>query len=162
MIWLLAALTSVIAVVAIVALIGLQLPPQHVVSRTRRYPVSIDAVWDVISDVLGAAAWRSDLKAVEPVDLDHWREVSTSGRSILYERVEAHAPARLVVRIADPDLPFSGSWTFEISEDGSDAAWLTISENGTVRNPVFRFLSRYLFSQTKSLDTYLDSLEKRL
>ena len=128
----------------------------------RHFAVSIDAVWDVISDVLSAAAWREDLQAVEPVDLDHWREVSKRGRSVLYRRVEAHAPSRLIVKIADPDLPYAGTWTREISEDGPNAAWLTITENGAVKNPVFRILSRYVFSQSKSIETYLDSLQKRL
>jgi len=162
MTWLIVAGCAIFAVAAVVALVGLQLPKEHVVSRSRRFNVPIDSIWSAISDVLGAAAWRSDLKSVESVDLDHWREIGTNGRAVLYERVEAQAPSRLVTRMADPDLPYCGTWLFELSEDGGQVTWLTITENGEVKNPILRFLSHYVFGQTKSIDTYLDSLEKKV
>lgn len=162
MTWFIVAGCAIFAVAAVVALLGLQLPKEHVVSRSRRYNTPIDSVWDVISDVLDAAAWRSDLKSIEAVDLNRWRETGTNGRAILYERVTAMSPRRLVTRIADPDLPYGGTWTFDLCEDGKKATWLTITENSIVRNPILRLLARYVFSQTKSIETYLDSLEKKL
>ena len=53
----------------------------------------------------------------------------------------------MVTRIADPHLPFGGTWTYEIAptETGST---LTITEKGEVYNPVFRFVSRYLQGYT--------------
>jgi len=160
--WLIAAGCVILAISGLVAFVGLQLPRQHVVSRSRRFNVPVDAAWDVISDVLGAASWRTDLKAVESVDLDHWRDVPVKGRAILYKRVEAHAPWRLVIRIADRSLPYTGSWKLELSEDGKNAVWLTITENGEVANPILRLLSKYVFDQAKSIDQYLDALETKL
>lgn len=160
--WLIVSGCVVLTISGIIAFLGLQLPKDHVVSRTRRFNASVDSVWDLVSDVTGAAAWRSDLKSVAPVNLNRWREVNAQGQAVLYERVEAQAPWRLVTRIADTDLPYSGTWTFELSEDGKKTTWLTITENGAVHNPIFRFMSRYIFSQTKSMETYLDSLEKKL
>jgi polyketide cyclase/dehydrase/lipid transport protein len=160
--WLIVAGCAIFAVAAVIALIGLQLPKEHVSSQTRHFKTPVGAVWDVVSDVVGAAAWRSDLASIEPVDLNRWREVSKKGRAVLYERVEVQAPLRLVIRIADLSLPYGGYWTFELSEDGKKAAWLTITENGFVNNPILRFLSRYVISQSNSIETYLDSLEKKL
>src|SRR5258708_13167381 len=95
MTWLIVAGCVVIAIAGIIAFLGLQLPKDHVVSRTRRFNTSIDSVWVVISDVLGAAEWRSGLKSIEQVDLNRWREVSVRGRAIFYQPSEAHAPSRL-------------------------------------------------------------------
>jgi hypothetical protein len=66
----------------------------------------------------------------------------------------------LVTRIADPKLPFGGTWTFEIAPD-SDGATLRITERGYVTNPFFRFMSRFVFSQTSTMETYLKSLAKK-
>jgi hypothetical protein len=89
-----------------------------------------------------------------------FREAGKQG-SILY-RVEAlEPPSRLVTRIADPALPFGGTWTFELMpKDGGTA--LTITEDGEVYNPIFRFMSKVFFSQTATMEAYLTSLKKRL
>jgi hypothetical protein len=66
-----------------------------------------------------------------------------------------------VTRIADPDLPFGGSWTYEIraAEDGGSV--VVITEDGEVRNPIFRFVSRFLFGHTATLDGYLRALGRK-
>jgi hypothetical protein len=37
---------------------------------------------------------------------------------------------------------------------------LTIREDGEVSNVIFRFMSRYVFGQTSTIDSYLTSLAK--
>jgi hypothetical protein len=37
---------------------------------------------------------------------------------------------------------------------------LTIVERGKVRNPIFRFLSRFVFGHTATIESYLSSLAK--
>ncbi len=75
------------------------------------------------------------------------------------ETLEAVPPTRLVQRIADPDLPFSGSWTYEI-EPVTGGATLTITENGEVHNPIFRLMSR-LFGLGKTAEDYLEALGQK-
>jgi hypothetical protein len=38
---------------------------------------------------------------------------------------------------------------------------VTIREDGEVSNVIFRFMSRYVFGQTATMDGYLNSLAKR-
>ena len=54
-------------------------------------------------------------------------------------------------------LGLGGTWTYEIrpEEDGST---LTITENGSVSNLFFRFMSRYVFGYTATIETYLVDL----
>jgi hypothetical protein len=66
-----------------------------------------------------------------------------------------------VTRVADPDQPFGGTWTFDIGPD-SGGARLTITERGEVYNPVFRFIARFVFGYTATIEGYLRSLREKL
>jgi hypothetical protein len=90
-----------------------------------------------------------------------WRETDKHGQTITYEAIESIPPHHLVTRIADPNLPFGGTWTYEIVPAGSSCT-LTITENGEVYNPLFRFVSRFIMGQTATLDAYLKALNVKL
>jgi hypothetical protein len=88
-----------------------------------------------------------------------WVETMSGGRIPMYfERMER--PSLLVARIADPSLPFGGTWTYRIAPaaGGSD---LAITEDGEVYNPIFRFMSKFVFGHTATLDTFLRNLQAK-
>jgi hypothetical protein len=88
-----------------------------------------------------------------------WREIGKDGK-ITFETVESTAPTGLVTRIADLSLPFGGSWTYELEPDG-DGCVVTVTEHGQVRNPAFRFMSRFVLGHTATIDGYLTALGTR-
>jgi hypothetical protein len=101
-------------------------------------------------------ASRSALIAQAPADV--YAEVrKRTAADKAYEIVEDLPPVRLVTRIADKNLPYGGSWTFELAPEGTGTR-VTITENGEVYNPLFRFLSRFVFGHTATMDEYLASL----
>jgi hypothetical protein len=65
-----------------------------------------------------------------------------------------------VSQIADKNSPFGGAWIFELSPT-SDGTRLNITERGEIYNPVFRFMSRFVFGYTRTLDTYLGNVAHR-
>jgi hypothetical protein len=67
-----------------------------------------------------------------------------------------------VTRIADPHLPFGGTWTYEVAPAVGGGSTLTITENGEVYNLVFRFISRFVMGYTATIDRYLEALRKKL
>lgn len=153
-----------IGAVALVALIGAALPKGHVATIEKRLPVAPPDLWMILTDVDGFAAWRPDVKSIERLpDLEGrpvWTEHTSSGRiRFAVDRMEP--PRTLVVRIADPDLPFGGTWTYEIVEAGNGSS-LRITERGEVYNPIFRFMARFVFGHEKTIRTYLDALERRV
>jgi hypothetical protein len=92
-----------------------------------------------------------------------WRETDKGGQTIAYEAVESAPPRRLVTRIADPSLPFGGTWTYDIAPASSGSGpTLSITENGEVYNPVFRFVSRYIMGHAATIDSYLKAVKARL
>jgi hypothetical protein len=150
--------------VAAVAAIGMALPKAHVASRSVRLRRGPPEVWDAIHDVRRFSEWRPGLERVERLpDADgrpRWKEVGSHG-AITFELVEASAPARMVTRIADPSLPFGGSWTYVV-DPTPEGSRLTIVEQGEVYNPLFRFMSRFVFGHTATIDAYLAALAARL
>jgi uncharacterized protein YndB with AHSA1/START domain len=166
MVWLwipIGVVAGLVVVVGMMALIGLGLPQGHVAARRARFRQPPEGVWAAITDVDAFPSWRPDVKRIErlperdgrPV----WREVGRHG-PLTMEQLEAQPPWRLVGRIADPALPFGGTWTYDIVavEGGS---LLTIRENGEVYNPLFRFLARFVFGHHGTLELYLKSLGRK-
>jgi hypothetical protein len=148
---------ALLAVIALTAAIGATLPVRHTASREAIYPASRDSLYALITNVSGYTTWRSGLERVEaqpPVaGRDRWLEVSTDGE-ILFEAVESVPGVRRIARIADPELPFGGTWTFEL-EEAAGGTRLRITEDGEVYNPIFRFMSRFVFGHEGGIERFL-------
>jgi hypothetical protein len=151
------------ALVLIVVLVGWSLPVAHRASRQASYPVPPDSVYSAITNVEAFPRWRSKVKSVERVasgtGVRGFRESGDDG-DILYTIDEAVPNRRLVTRIADRSLPFGGRWTYELAPAGGGTT-LRITEDGEVYNPVFRFVSRFVFGHNATIDGYLGDLGKK-
>jgi hypothetical protein len=152
----------VVAVAGLIVTIGLLLPKQHVATRSVRLRRTPEEVWKVIA---GPPDWRIGVKRFETLPPRQgrrtWKEVDNHGDAITYEEMESQPGRKLVTRIADPTLPYGGTWTQEIAPE-ADGCTLTVTENGEVYNPVFRFVSRFIIGHTATLDAYLESLRIKL
>lgn len=151
------------AMLLLITLMGWMLPKDHVVSRVGRYRQSPESVWKAITDVDAMPSWREGLKGVKQLPgkngLPSWVEQTSAG-NITLETTESTPPRRMVSRVADLKLPFGGTWTYEIAPT-AEGATLRITENGFVTNPLFRFLSRFVFGHAATMETYLKSLAKK-
>ena len=153
---------AIVLLVAVVALVGSSLPKNHTASRSILLHRSPTEAYDVVRDFNSAPSWRSGVKSVEvKTQLDgktNFREVGSD--TIDYEVTEDVPGQRLVTRILNTDLGYSGKWTYEFLPEG-EGTRVKITEDGEVSNVLFRFMSRYVFGHTATLDTYLTSLAKR-
>ena len=162
--WSLWTTVALMALIAVVTLIGWLLPVKHEASRTAQFNRAPQQVYDVIADVPGYASWLDGVSRIELLESTNgklrFREHMSTG-PVVMEVDEAHPPSRYVTRIADPDQPFGGTWTFEIAAEGAGSR-VTITERGEVYNPIFRFMSRFVFGYTSTMEGYLRSLERKL
>ncbi|HJU74959.1 MAG TPA: SRPBCC family protein [Gemmatimonadaceae bacterium] len=160
--WVVIVFVIVLALVAIVALVGVLLPQSHVASTSRTFAHPAERVFAAIGDVKSYPSWRSDVREVTVLSEQplRWREDGGNGK-IEYERTVDEPPQRQVVVIASKDLPFGGSWIYELAPDGTGTR-LTITEHGDVYNPIFRFMARFVFGHTKTMNDYLSALERHL
>jgi uncharacterized protein YndB with AHSA1/START domain len=159
---LLYAVAALVLLVVLVTAIGYLLPQNHVASVDAVLPVPPAQVFTRISDPGRYQDWRKDLTRVEMLESQplKWRE-HAGDDPITYEIVESRPPERLVVRIADPELPFGGTWTYELKPEGTGTR-LVITERGEVYNPIFRFMSRFVFSRTATMEKMVADLEKAI
>jgi uncharacterized protein YndB with AHSA1/START domain len=162
--WLLVVLGLIVGLVLLVVIVGALLPRQHHVTRSARYNQPPAAIWQAITDYKNFPSWRSGLVRVDTLpsknNFDAWRESYTHDMTIPMQVDAADAPKHLVTRIADPNLPFGGTWTTEIASDGNGCI-VRITEDGEVSNPFFRFVSRFIMGYTATIDTYLRDLGKK-
>jgi uncharacterized protein YndB with AHSA1/START domain len=154
---------GIIGLIVLVAIVGALLPARHICSRRVTLKQPPQTIWDTLVDVDNFPAWRKDVTKVErladhdghPVHREH-----CGGMIITMEQMEAIPAKRLVGRISDKSLPFGGGWTYELQPlDGGTR--LTITETGIVRNPIFRFVSRFVMGHSATLDKYLTFLGQK-
>ena len=158
--WVLAFAALLVALVLIVSVIGYTLPRSHVASASARFAAPPDSLWTSLTDVPAFPKWRPGVARVELLPDENgqrgWREFGKHD-AVTYRVVESVAPRRLVARIADQNLPFGGSWTYDLAPDGSGSR-LTITEHGEVYNPIFRFVSRFIVGHTSTMEAVLRAL----
>jgi hypothetical protein len=135
--WVWIALVSISAVVAFVAAAGAMLPIDHIAARRARFKQAPGALWAAID-----------------------RPKTFQEDGVNYEVTRSDPPRLLETRIADTHLPYGGSWTYEIAPapEGSE---LRITEHGSVYNPIFRFVSRFIMGHTATIDKSLRELGKK-
>ncbi|MFL5488728.1 MAG: SRPBCC domain-containing protein [Gemmatimonadaceae bacterium] len=153
-----------VLIVVVVLVVGWMLPVGHRATSEATYRATPEQVFKLVTDVHSFPQWRPSVKEVEmlPSSDGHarFREIGKNG-SILFEIDSVVQNQRLVMRIADRSLPFGGKWTYEIMPRG-DSTTLRITEDGEVYNPVFRFVSRFIFGHTATIDEYLKDVGRNL
>ena len=161
--WVLGVAGLLVLVAALVCAIGYMLPKSHVASTSARFAAPPDSIWASLTDVAAFPNWRPGLSRVELLPDENgqpgWRELGEHD-AVTYRVIEAVPPRRLVTRIADQNLPYGGSWTYDLTPDGSGTR-LTITENGEVYNPIFRFVSRFVMGYTSTMEGVLRALGTR-
>ncbi|MBX3114399.1 MAG: SRPBCC family protein [Fimbriimonadaceae bacterium] len=164
MIILLSIVGIVLLLIGGVFAIGATLPVRHTASVVANVNASPEKIWSFITDYKSFPSWRSELSEVRAVDdtqgRTSWIEVSKFGEMPLTVE-QSDPPRRLVTRISGKDLQFGGTWSFEIEPQGNQTK-VTITENGEVYSPLFRFMSKFIFGHDTHLKSYAKQLEAKL
>jgi polyketide cyclase/dehydrase/lipid transport protein len=151
-------LAVIVGLIFVVVAIGLMLPKAHRASRMARFNQPPEIIFAAI---IGPQDWRGVTTVELPSNggTRRWRE--QSGRnSITFEQAASDPPRLYRSRIADPNLPFSGTWTWEITPTDQGCT-CRITEEADVKNPIFRFVGRFVLGYTRSMDAYLTALGRK-
>jgi hypothetical protein len=162
--WLLVLVVAIVclALVAAVWIVGSSLPVHHTASMAACLQRPRQDVWNRLVQVERFADWRPEIESAERLpsagDRDVWREVSRFGR--VEAQVAHKLPLeRLVVQMVPEERSFRGSWTYELA-DCPGGTRLTVTEEGEVHNPFFRFMTRYIFGYHKTMADYLRAMAR--
>ena len=148
-----------VCLVLIIVIIGYCLPVKHTASVQVSVSASPADIWARLTDFKGYPSWRKDIKSVDVRSAEEWVEVNERGDSLPLKIVAQEPEQKLVTQIHGHRLPFGGGWEFRLIDNGGSTT-VTITENGEVYNPVFRFVSRFIIGHSANLRKYADFLEK--
>ena len=143
--------------------VGALLPRHHVASAEAVVAAVPAAVAALVRDVEAQPRWRSAVEAIEVIERrpgGGLRYVERSGQdAITFDFAEERRDALFRCSIADPALPFGGSWTIALAAEGGGTR-VSIEERGEVRDPLYRFFARFVFGHEATMRTYLVDLEQ--
>ncbi len=159
--WVLMIVGVLVGLIVIMLVIGKLLPVAHTVARRAEFRAAPEKIWQLLTQFSDYPKWRQELKQVEAISEKAWKETDRHGQVITFELQEARPFEKMVTVIADKNLPFGGSWTFELKASAATTT-LIITENGEVYNPFFRFMSKYIFGHAATLEKYLQNLKAAL
>jgi hypothetical protein len=161
--WISITLGALAALVLLAYLVGARLPPDHVASVRAHFHQPPDSIYRVLMDIPDYPSWRHDVERVQlsPPRGGHivWRELTRSGTQE-YEFTVAIHPTRLVSSLVSQGAGYTGRWIFQILPDAGGTN-LTITEEGRVSNPFFRFVSRFILGTHTTIERYLSALGGR-
>lgn len=159
--WVLKVVAVLILLVVGVYAIGWNLPETHSVSVSRIVLADPPSVWRALTEASRFPEWRSAVDEVEILpmrdDMPAWREEGPTGALTLVA-TEWDPPRRLGLRIADVELPFGGTWTYDLEPEG-EGTRVTIREDGEIYSAFFRFMARFVFGYEATAQQYLDDLD---
>ena len=137
--WVAIGVAVLAGLVVVAAIVGAILPRQHLASRTLRVQRTPQDIWPVVTRLADAS-------------------------SVPVEVVESAPPHRLVTRVTAAEKNFGGTWTITIApaaEGPGQQSTVTITEDGWVANPIFRFMSRLVLGHHATMDALLTQVARR-
>jgi uncharacterized protein YndB with AHSA1/START domain len=146
-------------------LAGRRLPVRHTSRLTLLLPAARLAVWNLLTDYTRMPEWWPAVKTVRLEsrpggEIWAWTK-DAHGQEIAFRTKEEKVPSRLIREIMGDHLPFGGTWTFELAEEGANTR-LTLTEDGFIRPPLFRAVARYFIGLDRTMKDFAVNLEKRL
>jgi uncharacterized protein YndB with AHSA1/START domain len=152
---------ALVAVLNVCIILGMRAPREHVVSRSVVLNQQPAKVWQVLTDYASQPQWRPDVKSVKRLPdmngMEVWREDYKMGGGETLVTEQWVPPSYLVRTIADENGPVQGSWEFRIESAGAGVSRVTIVEHGSVSNPLWRFVSAYVY-RYRYIDDFLKQL----
>ena len=157
-------IASIVALVMIVAGVGALLPVAHTATRERAYSVGVNQLFAAVAKPADYPQWRRGVKSVAMLPPTQgkpsFREAGSDG-TLTFVIDEAIPDQRIVSRIADTGLAFGGKWTYEFGAT-PEGSTLRITEHGEVYNPIFRFLARFVFGHERTMNQFLEDLDRHV
>jgi hypothetical protein len=160
-------LAGIVALLLLAALVlqlaGSRLPREHrnqvtVVLRAHRA-----TVWRALTDYAALPQWWPTVKSIRFERLPDGTELTwntdSHGQEIPFRTGESRTEERLVRVIAKDDLPFGGTWTYELADAPEGGTRLTLTEDGFITPPIFRAMARWFFGLDTTMKDFVARLE---
>ncbi len=159
--WIIIVLVLLVLMVGIVYLMGSLMPVKHQSFVESELPITPEKLWKILTTHNEYRNWRRGIKELKVIDDTHWSELNSHGDTINYRADWIEPNKKLLTVITNNNLPYGGHWEFLFTRE-NDGCHLRITENGEVYNPIFRFMSKYVFGHDATLKTYMEDLRVKV
>ncbi len=159
--WIIIIVVLLVIFIGIVYLMGSLMPVKHQSFVESRLSTTPEQLWKILTNPGEYKNWRRGIKELKVTDDNHWSELNTHGDTINYRADWVDPNKKLMTVITNNNLPYGGHWEFAITKQ-DDGCLLRITENGEVYNPVFRFMSKYIFGHDATLKGYMTDLQAKV
>lgn len=144
--WLLIIAGILLLSILVLLVIGLLQPVKHSVTRSIRLQEKPEVIFALIADMTNAPTWSSTVEKVEPLSAQDGHAMARctlkwGGMQMVMTQIECTPPARLVTSMAKDNGTVLGTWTYQITPD-SGGCTVSLTEEGELKNPLFRALAR--------------------
>jgi hypothetical protein len=162
MTWILGIVAGLAVLIALLWGAGAMMPERHRATVSRDIFAALPTVAAKVRAVEAQAAWRSGVRAITVNSRDangtvRYVEQGSNGEMPFVFR-ETSSDREFVSTIDTESLPFGGTWTITLTAVDAARTRIMIVEDGVVRAPIFRVLSRYVFGHTSTMDAYVKDL----
>lgn len=160
-------LAALLAVTALIfQLIGSRMRRTHRSIVSVSFPVSRAAVWGAITDYAAMPSWWPAVKSIRFERLPDGTELTwnkdSHGKEIPFRTGESRINEKLVRIIAKDDLPFGGTWTFDLIDSPGGGTRLTLTEDGFINVALLRPIATWFIGLDATQKDFLAHLEKHL
>lgn len=157
--WLFILAGIIVCLILIVVAIGYMLPVRHTATVTVPVNAAPDKVWGRLVDFKEYPSWRSDVKTVELISDSEWIEINGHNHKLPLKIMRKEPVSRFSMQINGKGLPFGGNFEFMLHPEGGRTI-VTITENGEIYNPVFRFVARFIMGYSATAEKYGSHLQR--
>lgn len=149
----------IVGIIVLMVIIGYLMPVKHTASVSAEIKLPANKLYKLITNTKKYTKWRFELKDVKVVNDKEWVEVSKFGE-MGFSFTELEENKKIVATIKpDKSLQFGGSWTYELEPEDEKTTQLTITENGEVYSPFFRFMSKFIMGHKGNLNRFMENLK---
>ena len=167
------ALIILLGLVALLVLAGLvffiagsRMPREHRSVVTATFKASRATVWAALTDYASMPTWWPTVRAIRIEKLPDGTELTWNkdkhGQEIPFRTGESRVNEKLVRVIAKDDLPFGGTWTFELSDAPGGGTQLKLTEDGFINPALFRAIATWFMGLDATQKDFIAHLEKHL
>ena len=143
---------------------GSVLPREQTLIRGLSVKAPIEQVWQAITDYASSPAWTGNTRVERLSDQEGhavWRIAGVDGHVTTLMVEVAEAPKYQRVLLLEAPGIEGGSWSFELSPQPDGGTFVKMTQSGKLKNPLWRFLSRYFVGPDVTLQRYLEALGQK-
>lgn len=152
-----------LAAVVVMAMVGAGMPLRHVVTRRMSFAAPPERVWSALLSIRQLPVDRSDLRAIDQGTATvPPSAIEVVGTPVKIEYDTFRPPRTLVVKTAEPDVAYGGTWTFELELETAQITRLTVTEEAEVRGRLLRFAVRVFGLDDSVIEGVFRAVKRKL